>query len=213
MFKCEILHGFSLAPQEEIDSIVRGASEEFQGTSYNLLTKNCKYATLGASLHLLPPLLLKVASTRVLFPVGSLILSPGYNTDPRHASHFTAHLVERLTGRSSPGWLNRAASIGMALPCVVPKEWIEPPDHESGHELALDDDDEPSESSSMLGEQHAAHMHLLGVDEDESAWQDQDQRRHGEGGGNGSKRRAGQIRDDAGRVLPAAEVAPAARRP
>lgn len=101
----------------------------------------------------------------------------------------------------------------MALPCVVPKEWIEPPDHESGHELALDEEDEPSESSSMLAEQHSAHIHLVGIDQEGSAWEDREQRRLGEGGGRGGKRRASQVRDDAGRVLPAAEVAPTARRP
>lgn len=84
-FRCEILQGFTLASQDEIDTIIRSASEEFLGPSYNLLTKNC--------------------------------------------NHFTAYLCRKLTGRPGPAWLNRAASIGMALPCVVPREWIDPPDY------------------------------------------------------------------------------------
>jgi hypothetical protein len=80
------------------------ASEEFQGTSYNLLTKNC--------------------------------------------NHFTSYLCEKLTGRSAPGWINRAASIGVALPCVVPREWIAPPDYDTADGELLDEDFD--ESSSML---------------------------------------------------------------
>jgi len=86
-FKCEILHGFTVQPHAEIDAVIKEASDLFQGTSYNLLTKNC--------------------------------------------NHFTAYLCEKLTGRPGPAWLNRAASIGVALPCVVPREWIAPPDFET----------------------------------------------------------------------------------
>ncbi|EPE09242.1 hypothetical protein F503_07018 [Ophiostoma piceae UAMH 11346] len=139
-FRCEILQGFTLATPEEIDAIVRSASEEFLGSSYNLLTKNC--------------------------------------------NHFTAFLCRKLTGRPGPVWLNRAASIGLALPCVVPREWIDPPAYVSSEgDLLLrnddandddayhdgDDDDFDDESHSertgMLrrsSSQHAQHMHLVG---------------------------------------------------
>jgi hypothetical protein len=84
-FRQALLHGFSFRPPDELDAIIHEASLEFQGTSYNLLTKNC--------------------------------------------NHFTSYLCEKLTGRTAPGWINRAASIGVALPCVVPREWIAPPDY------------------------------------------------------------------------------------
>src|SRR5690242_21132261 len=84
---------------------MRQASEEFQGTSYNLLTKNC--------------------------------------------NHFTSYLCEKLTGRPAPAWVNRAASIGVALPCVVPREWIAPPDYDTADGELLDEDFE-DEGSSML---------------------------------------------------------------
>jgi hypothetical protein len=110
-YRCSILHGFSFATAAEIDVILRDASDEFQGTSYNLLTKNC--------------------------------------------NHFTSHLCRRLTGRAGPGWLNRAASIGVALPCVVPRDWIEPPEYDTADgELLLhndEDDDNADERSGMLG--------------------------------------------------------------
>jgi hypothetical protein len=86
-FRCEILHGFTLATPDEINRILRDCSEEFLGTSYHLLTRNC--------------------------------------------NHFTSALCRRLTGNDGPGWLNRAASIGVALPCVVPSQWLTPPDSET----------------------------------------------------------------------------------
>jgi hypothetical protein len=105
-FKCEILHGFTMRPANEIEAIIKEASDVFQGTSYNLLSKNC--------------------------------------------NHFTAYLCEKLTGRPGPNWLNRAASIGVALPCVVPKEWIAPPDFETAEGELVDDDDDSHERSRML---------------------------------------------------------------
>lgn len=105
-FKSEILHGFTLAPQNEIDEIIHEVSNEFQGTAYNILSKNC--------------------------------------------NHFTAYLCQRLTGRSGPGWLNRAASIGVALPCIVPRDWIEPPEYDTQGGDLLDEDDNLDERSRML---------------------------------------------------------------
>jgi hypothetical protein len=86
-FRCEILHGFTLASTDEINQILRECSEEFLGTNYHLLKRNC--------------------------------------------NHFTSALCRRLTGNDGPGWLNRAASIGVALPCVVPSQWLTPPDSET----------------------------------------------------------------------------------
>ncbi|KAL2270172.1 hypothetical protein VTJ83DRAFT_2356 [Remersonia thermophila] len=94
-FRCEILHGFTLAAPEEIDAILLEASDAFRGTGYNLLTRNC--------------------------------------------NHFTSYLCEKLTGKPAPAFLNRAASIGVALPCVVPKQWVEPPDFETAEGELVED--------------------------------------------------------------------------
>ncbi|PSR77875.1 PPPDE putative peptidase domain-domain-containing protein [Coniella lustricola] len=124
-FRQEILHGFTLSPQTEIDAIIHEVSNEFQGTAYNLLTKNC--------------------------------------------NHFTSYLCQRLTGRSGPGWLNRAASIGVALPCIVPRDWIEPPEYDTQGGDLLDEESDSDERSRMLrlsGE--APRLIDLGTHEDES---------------------------------------------
>lgn len=157
-FKCEILHGFTLATQSEIDSIIREASEEFLGTAYNLLTKNC--------------------------------------------NHFTSHLCQKLTGRPGPGWLNRAASIGVALPCVVPRDWIEAPDFETADGELLEEDDNADERSRMLRSSDE-QPRLLDLD-----WDSEEERRTG---GSGKGKGKAPARDSEGRTLPLAERAPAPR--
>jgi hypothetical protein len=168
-FKCEILQGFTVAPQNEIDAIIKEASEAFQGTSYNLLSKNC--------------------------------------------NHFTAYMCDKLTGRPGPAWLNRAASIGVALPCVVPREWIAPPDFETADGELLDDEDldDANERSSMLRDTDTSLRHSYDAGRSsenlmDGDWDHEDERYQG---GNGKGKRP--VRDTSGRVVPPSERAPTAR--
>ena len=94
--------------QSDIDLIVAEAAEEFQGTGYNLLSRNC--------------------------------------------NHFTNYLCEKLTGKAAPGWLNRAANIGVALPCIVPGDWVTPPDHETADGELLEATSLQVNESSLTGE-------------------------------------------------------------
>lgn len=175
-FRCEILHGFTVAPPDEIDAIIREASDEFPGTAYNLLTKNC--------------------------------------------NHFTSYLCRRLTGRPGPAWLNRAASIGVALPCVVPRDWIEAPDFETAEGELLDDDDDDEEavggraaderarmlrSSSAAAEERPPRLVGRARPEVEPEWDSEEERRRG---GSGKGKGKAPVRDAAGRALPPAERAP-----
>ncbi|KAF5656959.1 UPF0326 domain-containing protein [Fusarium heterosporum] len=156
-FRSEILHGFTLATEEEIESTLRSASDEFLGTSYNLLTKNC--------------------------------------------NHFTSYLCKRLTGQSGPSWLNRAASIGVALPCVVPRDWIEPPEYDTSEGALLDDYDNSNENSTML-QTTTPHLLTDSNDSSDDEWDSEEERRRG---GSGKGKQA--LRDSAGRRLPPAERA------
>ncbi|KAK5722414.1 hypothetical protein LTR15_005644 [Elasticomyces elasticus] len=81
-FRTSILIGHTTLTPPQIDSAVREISNQFLGTSYNLLTNNC--------------------------------------------NHFSSALLLRLTGKTAPRWLNRAAGVGLAVPCMVPKEWVGP---------------------------------------------------------------------------------------
>ncbi len=161
-----------MAPFQLIDAIIREASEQFAGTAYNLLTKNC--------------------------------------------NHFTSYLCERLTGKPAPGFLNRAASIGVALPCVVPKEWIEVPDFDTADGALLDEDDEDDHRGGRSGER--ARMlrtsdeqpRLVGQDDrdDRSTELDWDSEEERLRGGTGKGKGKAPVRDAAGRMLPPAERAP-----
>lgn len=174
-FKQAILHGFSLRPEDELETIIQEASHEFQGTSYNLLTRNC--------------------------------------------NHFTSYLCERLTGRAAPGWINRAASIGVALPCVVPREWIAPPDYDTADGELLDEDFE-DERASMLRHDRQRERHRAGSEE-EARWTAQEG--HAESSSNGGRNHIGysstnhaprlvkDATDSSGRTLPSAERAPLPR--
>ena len=153
-FRCEILHGFTFRPEEEIESIIKDTSLKYQGTSYNLLGNNC--------------------------------------------NHFTSYLCERLTSRPAPAWVNRAASIGVALPCVVPRDWVAPPDHDTADgELVVDDEED--ESAAMLHQitRRAHDFHASSGDGDGPDWHDEDHY--------GEDNRA--LKDTDGRVLPASERA------
>jgi len=155
-WRCEILHGFTYASPEEIEEIIREASQEFSGTSYNLLERNC--------------------------------------------NKFTSHLCEALTGQPAPAYLNRAAAIGLALPCIVPQGWVEPPECEL---------EEHSEEAPLTGRRHS-------MDED-SRWDSSDddyleererQQKEARRAGQGRKgREPGDVRDTGGRELPGAERA------
>lgn len=157
-FRCELLHGFTLATQDEIDAALKVASEQFHGTSYNILTKNC--------------------------------------------NHFTSHLCLKLTGTPGPSWLNRAASIGVALPCVIPREWIESPEYAVTDGELLDDEDGVfDESTRMLSSSKPHFLSERGEHDDE--WNSEDERRRG---GSGKGKRV--VRDTSGRILPPADRAP-----
>ncbi|KAF3935094.1 hypothetical protein ABW19_dt0204544 [Dactylella cylindrospora] len=95
-FRTGFIHAYTTRSPDEVHQILIETSQEFQGTSYNVLTRNC--------------------------------------------NHFTSYLCEKLTGKPAPAWINRAASIGVALPCVVPQAWVRPPECEEEDQLQVDDE-------------------------------------------------------------------------
>lgn len=106
--------------------------------------------------------------------------------------------------------MNRAASIGVALPCVVPKEWIAPPDFDTAEGELLDEDDlhDMHESSRMLRDEDSRERRLLiepraspSVD---GRLDDDDGEVQYEGKGKGKA----PMKDTAGRVMPPSERAP-----
>lgn len=89
--------------------------------------------------------------------------------------------MEKLTGRPAPKWLNRAAGIGVALPCVVPRDWISPPeydDEEVNGELVLDEEDERDydERSRMLREDRRRQLDRKASKAEEEEWSNEVER-------------------------------------
>ncbi|KAF2722740.1 DUF862-domain-containing protein [Polychaeton citri CBS 116435] len=128
----------------------------------------------------------------IIHEVSQEFLGPGYNLLSHNCNHFTSVLCQRLTGRAAPSWLNRAASIGVALPCVVPRDWISPPECETMDEALVEEEEE-----------------------------EEDDHRSGRDQGQGSARpyrdetpppRLISLKDSSGRDLPTAERAPMPKR-
>ena len=102
--------------------------------------------------------------------------------------------------------MNRAASIGVALPCVVPKEWIAPPDFETADGELMDDEErnESHERSGMLRDMDTSLQRRSVEFSRDDEWDSEEERRQG-----GSGKGKGKVRDTSGRVVPPAERAPA----
>ena len=139
-------------------------------------------------------------------------LGPSYNLLSNNCNHFTSHLCEKLTSKPAPAWLNRAASIGVALPCVVPREWIAPPDHDTADGELLDEEDDDERTLMLRQDYHRAqsfHSNKLGsgnASEDEG-WDSDKDRKIG-----GSSKGKDVVRDTDGRGIPASERAPPPKR-
>ncbi|KAI8078952.1 PPPDE putative peptidase domain-containing protein [Gilbertella persicaria] len=65
---------------------------------------------------------------QVLQDISKEYMGTSYKLLTRNCNHFSEDLCKRLTGKAAPGWINRAAKLGTMFPCVIPTEWIEPPE-------------------------------------------------------------------------------------
>ena len=143
----------------------------------------------------------------IIKDVSQKFLGTAYNLLSNNCNHFTSYLCEQLTSKPAPAWLNRAASIGVALPCVVPREWIAPPDHDTADGELLEEDEDDERAAMLRHSQRSSHdFHGPSKDgDDEGLTSDTD---HKTGG---SVKGKGAVRDTDGRGLPASERAPPLR--
>ncbi|KAL8925986.1 MAG: hypothetical protein Q9172_001989 [Xanthocarpia lactea] len=127
--------------------------------------------------------------------VSKQFLGPSYNLLTNNCNHFSSALCVRLTGKPAPSWMNRAATIGVVLPCLVPREWTTGGD---GDEESSSDErgDERRELLSKKARERPGTLQgKLGSEDRVTAW------KRGEG-------RGGITRDEEGRVLPPSETTP-----
>ncbi|KAL0261202.1 hypothetical protein SLS55_004898 [Diplodia seriata] len=135
-----------------------------------------------------------------------------YNLLTFNCNHFTSYLCEKLTARPAPRWLNRAASIGVALPCVVPREWIAPPDHDTADGELLDDDDE--RAAMLHATQSQSTLHLTdsqdqySTDEEVESSRPRNATKRSTSSTEAGRPRRSSVKDTSGREIPASERAP-----
>ncbi|KAG0736043.1 hypothetical protein G6F22_011328 [Rhizopus arrhizus] len=123
--------GYSKLSQKEIEKVISELSDEYMGTSYNLLTRNC--------------------------------------------NHFSDNLCKRLTGKSIPGWINRAAKLGAMFPCVIPTEWVDPPDAQAVVATSSTVEPHPAKAETIVAykkiqsekDSYALDFHLRSPDEND----------------------------------------------
>ncbi|KAG2231307.1 hypothetical protein INT48_006418 [Thamnidium elegans] len=85
------------------------------------------------SIHMGYTNLSKKQVDKVLQDISKEYIGTSYNLLTRNCNHFSEDLCKRLTGKTAPGWINRAAKLGTMFPCVIPTEWVEPPDAQTGN--------------------------------------------------------------------------------
>jgi hypothetical protein len=87
---------------------------------------------------------------------------PTYSLLSRNCNHFTEEFVKQLNDKNVPTWINRAAKLGNMFPCVVPWEWIQPPElQEESEEEQQEQVDESRRSStiSLLSKNKSSSYH------------------------------------------------------
>ncbi|KAK8250293.1 PPPDE putative peptidase domain-containing protein [Phyllosticta capitalensis] len=167
--------------------------------------------------------------TAVIKDASEKFQGTAYNLLTFNCNHFTSYLCEALTASPAPGWLNRAAAIGVALPCVVPREWIAPPDHDTADGELVDDDEQDERAAMLRGSQssscQSSTLHLAtsesqeprGYYTDRETSQDRSRTRSNTPGSRrslaseswtGSERMLANGRDTSGRQMPPSEMAP-----
>lgn len=69
-----------------------------------------------------------------------------YHLLQMNCNTFTSEVVQRLTGKQVPGWINRIASIAVALHCLLPSHLVPPLLEEQGRRAAQQTLSSPSSS-------------------------------------------------------------------
>ncbi|KAI7901155.1 PPPDE putative peptidase domain-containing protein [Cokeromyces recurvatus] len=86
----------------------------------------------------------------LLLKLSDEFIGPSYNLLTRNCNHFTEALVQKLTKKPIPAWINRAAKLGSIFPCVVPWEWIQPPEFAEEAEAEAEEEEEETSEDELL---------------------------------------------------------------
>lgn len=75
-------------------------------------------------------------------------LGSQYNLLDNNCNHFTDYMCQVLTHRGAPAWINRASKVGKVLPCLVPRDWLDPPEADVSPTPASNYDEESAAGDS-----------------------------------------------------------------
>ncbi|CAG8441566.1 8479_t:CDS:2 [Cetraspora pellucida] len=142
-FKDSVLMGHTSLSREDVKNVIDGLSKEWSGNSYNLLTRNCNHFTS----ELCNILVGKPAPSFVYFtPQFTFILTHNFSMEPLLNEYdqktsaicnnaIPMESLDRLFFQSSiftNSHIRKIESQKSENKCVVPNDWIEAPDAESG---------------------------------------------------------------------------------
>lgn len=105
----------------------------------------------------------------LLVNISEEFVGPSYNLITRNCNHFTEEFVKRLLNKPIPSWINRAARLGDMFPCMVPWNWIQPPElaEEIDQDPVIEDDSRGSilynETSPLLTNGFSPHQKFQGI--------------------------------------------------
>ncbi|CAL8583399.1 hypothetical protein XPA_009023 [Xanthoria parietina] len=128
----------------------------------------------------------------VIAEISKGFVGPSYNLLTNNCNHFTSTLCEALTGVRAPGWMNRAAGIGVCVPCFVPRGWMGVEEEEA--------EAEEEERRGLVGKKMKKDGEEVGLRDKVLGGKELAVARRKEEG------RA--VRDEDGRVLPESETTP-----
>jgi deubiquitinase DESI2 len=139
----------------------------------------------------------------VLQEASTKFLGSQYNLLDNNCNHFTDHMCQALTHKGAPAWINRASKMGKVLPCLVPRDWLQPTDADSAGEWgsAYEDEDAVEGSNrlqNITGEPHRPYRDEIDGEEDEGEEAE-------------PRTPTSKARDSEGRGLPRSEQAPTDR--
>ena len=74
----------------------------------------------------------------------------------------------------APSWLNRAAAVGVRLPCLLPREFVRAPGAEEAALETVDEEEDSDEEVHLLGRSRSRESYLVQSDQEESSSEEEE---------------------------------------
>ncbi|KAL8950803.1 MAG: hypothetical protein Q9222_003180 [Ikaeria aurantiellina] len=145
---------------------------------------------------------------QVIKEASALFPGTAYNLLDNNCNHFSSFLCERLTGKRAPAWINRAARIAAAVPCLVPHDIVHPPDEEMADGDLVEEEEGEDETTAMLKHNQRPRPPSRHTNSSSGIGAIRKMGRRRSTGSVSLDKKRGLMLDSDGRTLPASERAP-----